>query len=144
MTPREVCDLPVIETGGLNDMVNGECWPLFPERSCWGPAVEIPGLEVRTHGIVRHDARRDWVVFSVWFEDKPVAVARAAGRERDDAYDRWIIDEAGYRSLAAAVRAAISEGDWDIESVSPDTDIGDVLCFYGETVEPGRRLDRGW
>lgn len=136
MTPREIFDLPVLRQGGIHDMLNCNEWPLIPEEAGWTRPLDIDGLVVNIHGRVWLDHRRDWIVFSVLYEGKPVAVGRAAGRERNDHYDHLIVDRDQYRKLATAIRMAIPIKD-EVQITEMDANIGDWLAWYGRRVDPG-------
>lgn len=142
MTPKELIELPVVRESGLSEMMNGTPWPGMNENWQWLiDSSKFPNIVVKVHGSVRHDARRDWVVFSVWYKGVPVAVGRAAGRERDDDFDRWVINDTEYRQMVGEIAAVMTVHD-QVPCLDINQDIGDVLNWYGERVIPGRSIDR--
>lgn len=143
MTPRQVSQTPHIAVGSIHDMLNNNEWPMIDEKAGWTHPLVIPGLEVRIHGMVTHDYRRDWVVFSVWYYGVLTAVGRAAGRERNDSHDHWIVDRTKYVSLANAINSALPL-DNELATFELDQEIGDVFSWYGETVSAGKSVNRNY
>lgn len=166
-TPKEIFDLPAIrETHSINSL-KGCYYSHIPEidDQIWyavvgggflgdfegGDRCAAPDrITIKEHGFYTYDGCRIWRVSTVWLDGKPVMITRNAGREGDDFYDRFIVDDALYRELIAEIfRHAQFEGDIEkSDRVSMDEDIGPVFQFYGKRIRSGeetpyRSLDFG-
>lgn len=147
MTPREVLDLPVAYVADSVDASFNyrEPWPGLADIDCGAVAgKQIPGVEVRVHGEAWGDYRRFWRVFSIWVDGRPAAIGRHAGREGDDSCDKWVLDRASYAEFVRRVLAALPHYEGGEAEVAMDDDLGDVLRWYGEGVEPGKKTTLGW
>jgi len=94
-------------------------------------------VTIRVYRILRHDARRFWLLGGVYFSGLPVMIIRNAGREGDDFHDRFITRPASYQHMIAYL-ASLSDpaikGFHSSDVVAPDQDIPGLGTFYGETL----------
>jgi hypothetical protein len=154
-TVRDLVNSDVLRVGEVSDMFNtASCWPLIERGYAWD-GHKYKGhdrIKVKIHAEHWDDHRRFWILFSVWLDDEPVCAGRSAGREGDDHYDRWIVDQPRYFELAGLINAMNPEPleeDVNCRIVGMDEDLGegDINSWYGRTLGPGKmtRLNEyGW
>lgn len=85
------------------------------------------------------DGRRVWQLFSVWFDGKPVMVCQKAGREGRDHTDAFVTDPKAYNEMNEYLFSLRDEYLWDDNIYSPDSDIENLISFYGSTLEESQK-----
>lgn len=148
MTPNELMSLPhrVIDVG--------ELWPWglsgrhdafgIPEWAIPKVGVEVPGVELREYGYFYTDTRRFWRLSALWAQTSPLfdfqmaAIIQQAGREGDDHFRIYIIDDslvkvAVRHIFAAAPCPPINVPDYPRLKPTQDAPID---SFYGDRLTP--------
>lgn len=71
------------------------------------------------------DGRRGWMLSIVYFEDKPFMITQNAGREYDDIFNKFIIDNELYKESIRYLKTILPE---DIETY-PEIDLNSEEVF---------------
>jgi hypothetical protein len=131
MTPNELYACPPIRT-------SSDIWGLRNFISLDLDDVEEGAntkIELRYYAQHQFDDRRGWNLFSVWYQDKPIMICQAAGRELDDYTNDFVTDPKGYEEMFHYIASLIDPYASPEAKYGPDVDREDLTTFYGASLD---------
>lgn len=132
MKPSELYNMPAITTSKNIHLLDGHMSNIDFYNIC---AEASKRVELRFYADVDFDGRRVWVLFSVWFDGKPVMICQEAGREGSDHRATFVTDLETYKALSAYIVTLYdNEEDDDDDSFDPNDDIPDLTEFYNRNL----------
>ena len=142
MTPSAYynCKNVIRETNDLNEIFGMSSHSHIPEINEYYIHEEdnIKNEHITTKVLLdkNTDGRRIVKVITVWYDKNPVMIIRAAGREGDDHYDRFITDVFLYRSMVNYLRLILPHEEInEDEIVNSEADVANLNILYGSKIE---------
>ena len=87
-------------------------------------------VEIRYYKYYNFDGRRIWKVAGVYFEGNPVMIFQNAGREGDDAFNRFITDVDNYKDMCNYLNSIYGQMPHEKDIVDIEEEIPHLANFY--------------